>query len=174
MALSREYITRTILAHRDRLYAYIWSLVGDPHLAEDVLQDLTVLAIEKAESVSEPGALMPWLRTAARLKSLEALRAKRRRPPVIDSLVLDQLEQAWHKLDHLEMAELVDTLQECVEQLGPKSKEIVGMRYNKGMKSSEIARRLDRKVTTVYQALTRTHRALADCLKQKMRLGPDH
>lgn len=172
MPLDQQTVIRAVVAERDRLYAYIWSMLGDAHLAEDVLQDVTVVAIEKATELADERVLVSWLRTTARYKSFEALRAKKRRPPVMDAMVLDQLESAWEALDLLEVSELADNLERCLGRLTPRSRQIVAMRYGNSMKSGEIAEALGRKVSSVYQVLTRAHRVLADCIRHAMRTEP--
>lgn len=57
MPLDRKTVIRVLMTERDRLYAYIWSLIGDVHLAEDVLQEVSLLAADKADEVSNEQAL---------------------------------------------------------------------------------------------------------------------
>jgi len=45
---------------------------------------------------------------------------------------------------------------------------LLALRYVKGLHSNEIAARLDMKVETVYRALTRAHRNLADCVQGQL------
>ncbi len=60
MPLDRKTVIRVLMTERDRLYAYIWSLIGDVHLAEDVLQEVSLLAADKADEVSNEQALAPY------------------------------------------------------------------------------------------------------------------
>ncbi|MEO0963494.1 MAG: sigma-70 family RNA polymerase sigma factor [Planctomycetota bacterium] len=164
-------VIRAILNDRDRLFAYIWSILGNVHQAEDVLQEVTIVAIEKCNEIENESAVRAWLRTVARLKSMEAIRASRRQPAAMDAAVLDQIGRAWQRLDGQKTSDLVDALQACVNELSPKARKIVKLRYVDAMKSGEIAELLERKVATVYQALTRAHRALAECVRRRTGLA---
>lgn len=166
--VDQQTIVRVLMTERDRLFAYIWSILGDVHLSEDVLQELTVVAMEKASNVSNELALVAWLRKAARLKAMEAIRGQKRQPAALDEAVLDQLEQHWSQFDQAKSTEMVEALRRCVHELSPNAKKLIKMRYVDAMKSGEIAELLSRNVTAVYQALTRTHRFLARCIEHKL------
>ena len=47
MALSETIIVRVLLAERAKLLAYIWVIVRDAHLVEDVFQEVAALAVQK-------------------------------------------------------------------------------------------------------------------------------
>jgi DNA-directed RNA polymerase specialized sigma24 family protein len=49
MALDSPAIVRLLMAERSRLFSYTWAIVGDVHLAEDVFQEVSLLAIEKGK-----------------------------------------------------------------------------------------------------------------------------
>ena len=169
MALSSETIVRVLMSHRNRLSAYIWSIVGDAHLAEDVFQEVSMLAVQKGCDVADSERLVVWLRRTARLKSLEA-RRKQRRSPLLDEVLLADYDAQWERYDPLEEAELIEALYACVEELTENNRRIVTLRYGQGLKSSEVATVLRRKVTAVYRAIGRIHRALADCMDGKLGL----
>ncbi len=87
MSIAAQDVVRILMRERDRLFAYIWAAVGDAHLAEDVFQEVSMLAAEKGIDVANEHALVIWIRRAARLKSLEAVRARTRRPTPLDDSV---------------------------------------------------------------------------------------
>jgi len=166
LPVERHIVIRTLMAQRDRLFAYIWSIVGDAHLAEDVIQDVSVVAAESGEQVADAAALPAWLRSVARNKAYEAIRADRRKPAALDDRVLDQLEAHWADRDDDEF-DTLDALHHCLKQLTTHNRRIVTMRYVDGMKSGEIAATLHRPASTIYRALTRIHAALADCIRAR-------
>ena len=167
MALSSETVVRVLMSHRNRLSAYIWSIVGDAHLAEDVFQEVSMLAIRKGCEVADSDRLVVWLRRTARLKSLEACR-KQRRSPLIDDSLLAEYDADWQRYDPLEEAELLEALHACLAGLTENNRRIVALRYGQGLKSSEVANSLQRTVAAVYRAIGRIHRAVADCMDRKL------
>ena len=168
MSMDSKTIVRVLMQQRDRLFAYIWSIVGDAHLAEDVLQEVSLLAMENGGEVADEVRLAAWLRHAARNKALEAVRRRSRQPTPLDEAILEAMEPDWQQYDALEESELVDLLRTCVKQLTANNQRIVTLRYVDGLKSNEIARRLHRNVSAVYQAITRIHRALSECMSRRL------
>ena len=63
--LSQEAVLRALLANRTTLLGYIWSMVRDRHVVEDIFQEVSVLALEKREEFGDERALPTWLRRTA-------------------------------------------------------------------------------------------------------------
>lgn len=89
---------------------YIWAIVLDLHIAEDIFQDVTVLVIERAGKITCEGHLMQWARKAARFKALEVSRSKPYRMVCLDHKVLDALEADWRRVDERETTDEADFL----------------------------------------------------------------
>ena len=109
-----------------------------------------------------------WLRRAARYKALEALREKSRAPSPFSDEVLDKLERHWEPYDEFAESTVAEMLRVCFRDLTDKQRRLLALRYATGLSSSQIAERLDMKVETVYRAITRAHRSLADCVQDKV------
>lgn len=174
MPTDVKAIVQVLMQQRERLCAHIWTIVRDAQLVEDVLQELSVLAIEKGGDFPDDVHLIAWLRRAARLKALEALRARGRLPVYMDDALLDELERQWEQRALLSDAELIKALHDCVGTLTAGNQQILSLRYRKGKKAAEIATLLGRKVEAVYRALTRIHVALRDCVDRKRREAGAH
>lgn len=168
MPVDQKNVVRVLMVQRDRLFAYIWSIVGDVHLAEDVIQEVSLVAAEKGGEVANERALVVWLRTTARHKCLEAIRADRRAPLSLASQTLDLLDAQWARQDEVDTATMLAALDDCLRQLTPRTQRLVRMRYVENLGASHIAGVLHRKTAAVYQALTRAHRALGDCMRQQL------
>jgi RNA polymerase sigma-70 factor (ECF subfamily) len=164
-------IVRALIRDRARLLGYIWAIVRDPHLADDVFQDVTVLAIERAAEINDHTHLTRWARKAARFKALEALRERLPRAVPLDEDVMDLLEAEWAGGDPLAAAEEVDRLRACIDRLSPHARTILGLRYTQGLSGARVAEALNLKVQSVYVALARIHRALGDCLRHRRPAG---
>jgi RNA polymerase sigma-70 factor, ECF subfamily len=128
------------------------------------------LAMQKGREVSDEARLKVWFRRTARLKALEALRQKRRATTPFSDDTLEQLEVEWLPYD--QRVELSDSaiarmLQACMDGLTDNQRRLLGLRYASGLQSGEIAKRLKMNVKTVYQAITRAHRSLVDCIQRK-------
>ena len=95
MALDRDTAVRLLISGRAGLLGYIYSIVRDWATADDVFQEVSILTLKKCESIGDVGQFGGWVRAAARLESLSALRKRGRGPRPLGDAVLDLLDAAW-------------------------------------------------------------------------------
>lgn len=168
MGIEGKKLVRVLISHRVAVMAYIRSIVQDDQLAEDVFQDVCVLAYQKQGQIRDEEHLMGWLRVTARYESLKALRAQASSPLQFDSSLLDLLDGHWARSGEIPCPERLRALRHCLEKLSANSRQLVKLRYVDGITGEDLARVLNRKLNTVYVALSRTHRALAECVQRQM------
>jgi RNA polymerase sigma-70 factor (ECF subfamily) len=171
MAISNEVLVRVLLRDREKLFAYCWSILRDDDLAEEIFQEVSTLAVQKRGTIQNEQHLAGWLRLAARRKALEAIRARKRMPELLDEEVLGLLESEWGAWDAKPSAAWLEALRHCLGKLNGRARELIELRYQQGLKSRQIADRLGRNVQSVYVALTRIHLKLADCVKLRSGAG---
>jgi RNA polymerase sigma-70 factor (ECF subfamily) len=150
------------------MMAYIVSIVCDDHLAEDIFQEVCALAYQKREKINDETHLMGWLRITARQESLKALRRQSTHQLAFDSSLLDLMEGHWEKYDHPEIPEKIRALRRCLNKLTPNARNIINLRYVEGISGAKLAETLNRKLNTVYVALARIHRNLAECIHRQL------
>ena len=167
MSVDQQTIVRVLIRDRAKLLAYIGAIVRDYHVAEDVLQEVSALAVEKQSQILDEQTLLPWLRVAARYKSLKALEKRGRRPALMDGQLLDLMEGQWQQADRLSTQEVHESLQRCLGKLSPHARRLIELRYGAGLKGQALGEALSQKVDTLYKALTRIHAALARCMQLK-------
>ena len=171
MPVDPATITTTLLRDRAKLLAYIGSIVRDHHLAEDVLQEVTMLAIEKADEIEDADRLIPWLRVTARYRALKAVEKRGRHATLMDSQLLDMMEPHWQEADRLSSQETSKALHDCVAKLAPQAQKLIELRYGVGMGVRSIAEQLGRKTDTLYKNFARIHAALARCVRLCLKEG---
>jgi RNA polymerase sigma-70 factor (ECF subfamily) len=89
-----------VLTYQDSVYRWVYRLVGDPSLAEDLSQMVFITAFQKLSSFRY-GSFRSWLFRIAQNESYDELRRRKRRISI-------SLEQTlWDDQDR----ELIDTLQ---------------------------------------------------------------
>ena len=167
MALDHDSCVRLLIRERVKLIGYVRAILGDAHAAEDVLQQVSVLVLKKSHEIQDADHFLAWMRRAARLEALNAARKSKRQPLTLEGHVAELLDPQWQRYDTVEASDLVETLRACVGKLTPNARQLVILRYHEGLTSSQIAERLTRKTTTVYQALCRAHQALAQCMRRQ-------
>lgn len=82
-----------VIEHQDCLYGWVFSLVNDPALAEDITQATFLTAFEKMHTF-RGGSFQAWLFTIARNRSIDELRRIRRRPEVrLDAPIYEDADE---------------------------------------------------------------------------------
>jgi RNA polymerase sigma-70 factor (ECF subfamily) len=169
--MEANRIVRALIRDRAKLLGYIWAIVRDHHLAEDVFQDLTVLAMERAGEIQDDEHLLLWSRRAARYKALEVLRSKSYQATTLDDDVLELLQTDWARGDAFASSDEVDHLRACLERLTPHARRLVHLRYTEGLTGIQTAEVVQVKVHSVYVALARIHKALEECIRQRRHIA---
>jgi RNA polymerase sigma-70 factor, ECF subfamily len=164
MALDRDTIVRLLLSGRASLLGYIHSIVRDWDLADDVLQEVSILALKKCDLIEDETHFGGWVRQTARFESLNLLRKQGRGPQLLGETVLDLLDTAWDAAEKAMPSDSLDALRACVEKLTADSRHILQLRYADGIKGVELAHVLDQSPNTVYVRLSRIHRKLGKCI----------
>ena len=165
--------------HAGGVHAVALRLTSDRQLAEEVVQE-TFLALWNRAELFDPSiaSLATWLRTIARNRTVDRLRAAGRRPPIVplpghgDGAGADQefdrvgadavvLGGAARDQEPEAAAEAADTRAAIVAALARMPQDertVIVLAYREGLTQREIAERLDWPLGTVK---TRTRRALA-------------
>ena len=56
--MDSNAVIRGLIRERAKLLAYVWAIVRNHHMAEDIFQDVTVLAMERAGEIKDEGHLL--------------------------------------------------------------------------------------------------------------------
>jgi len=168
--LSQDDAVRLLARHHSRLLAYVTVVVHDRHLAEDVLQETSVIIINRAAEKTTAKLFPAWVRSVARNVAYEMLRSRRGRVMTsVEPAVLDSMESAWKNLDEGDqLLARKMALRACMEKLSKNSKTLLKMKYEQSMSGTDIADQLGRSVDGVYVTVSRIHKALADCVKTQL------
>ena len=170
--LPPDQITAALLRERLALTAYIATVTRDFHLAEDIYQDVCVKAVGKGGDFESPAHLLNWARVAGRHRAIDVLRTRDGKVIGLSEEVLAALEPVWPEGEAAQNSTGIEALRQCLDRLTPNNKEIVRLRYFEGRPGQQVADALGRKLETVYQALARIHKTLAECVRQ--RLATEH
>jgi RNA polymerase sigma-70 factor (ECF subfamily) len=141
--------------------------VRDDHLAEDVFQDVAVLAVRKRDEIRDGRHFLAWMRLTSRHRALKVLR-QRRHQLLLDEALLDRLDEQWAEHDLASGGDLEEALRRCLERLSPHARHLVQLRYAEGVSGQQLAEVVDRSLNTVYVTLSRIHRSLGDCIRQRL------
>jgi RNA polymerase sigma-70 factor, ECF subfamily len=163
-----KFLTRFLRAEAD-IKAFIGSLVLDPHLRDDVFQEVALALWQQMEAYDPSRSFGAWARGIAANKILQA-REKNARFPLVFSpetirAVLDAFDQT-----EATASRKAEALRDCLKQLPGKSRQLLDLRYEQELKNDEIARRSKSTLDAIYQALSRIRQKLEECIRRKLAL----
>ncbi|HEY4189655.1 MAG TPA: sigma-70 family RNA polymerase sigma factor [Candidatus Limnocylindrales bacterium] len=165
--------------HVGGVHAVALRLTSDRQVAEEVVQE-TFLALWNRAELFDPAvaSLATWLRTIARNRTVDRLRAAGRRPPLVSLGGRDDADDAASAFDRLgpdatvlggampdrgpeaavEASELRTAVAAALAEMPEPERVVILLAYREGLTQAEIAERLEWPLGTVK---TRTRRALA-------------
>ncbi len=177
--------------HAAAVFATALRLLGDRQAAEDVVQETFLALWNRAETYDRRlGSLSSWLRTIARHRAVDRLRAEGRRPRVVslapaqdgregDLEALERLislgvdAQTQRDLDpaaSYDDAELRAMLARALASMPPEERVVIALAYHDELTQTEIAARLGWPLGTVK---TRTRRGLRHLREMLREVAPD-
>jgi RNA polymerase sigma-70 factor, ECF subfamily len=147
-----------------RLYGYILTLLGDPNAANDVLQETNVVLWKESRQF-EPGTnFKAWSFRIAHFQCM-AYRQKQLRDKVMfNDEVVAVMASESKELDDL-YEERALALERCLEQIQPRSREALRLRYAEELAVNELARKMNRTPNAISQLLFRARQWLIECVK---------
>ena len=165
---NTKRVTEHLLKERRSLTAYVYAITRNYHLAEDVYQEICVKAIGHTQGFDSRAHLLKWFKVCARNRAIDIIRTREGRYVGLSEQAYEMLEQQWDAEPATTNEEHLVALTKCLEQLTPRSQEIVRLRYFEGKAGKEIAEFMGRKIESAYQAIARIHKSLGDCVRQRL------
>src|SRR5215510_4591025 len=82
---QRHEVLRLLLEHRDSLFGYIYAIVRDFHVAEDLFQESSVAVCQSATDFQLGTSFGAWAREIARRRVLAYFRTSRRASAILSA-----------------------------------------------------------------------------------------
>lgn len=168
MGMEREQLIREFQRDRHFLLGYLRSLVGDPGLAEDLFQEVSVVVLQKADQFEAGRDLQAWCRGIARNLALRHRHESTRLKYFADDRILELVDAAFAENAGREIWDPRRThLRKCIDSLAAPSRELVHLRYETGLSLRGVASRMSRTEAAVQVALSRVRKWLSDCIARR-------
>ena len=166
----QEAIVQLIAGHQTRLRAFIRCLMVDGNDVDDVLQETNRVLWQKAGQFQLGTNFWAWSAQVARFEVLSQLKRRQRDTQVVDSDLVADL--ATIAEEHLQTAdERRTSLEKCLQQQPPASRQLVEMRYTFNSSIDSISKQLGRPGGSIRQTLYRIRLALMQCVERRMTSG---
>lgn len=154
---------------QNRIYAYIFSMLGDHTRASDVLQETNLVLWKRAKDWSYGAPFLPWAFVIARFQVLASLRDRSRDCCLLDSELIETLSQDI-AAESSRLEETRDALRECLTRLTEQNRNLIKLRYEHGKSIISISEALQRSAESVKVTLLRIRRRLHACVTKQIAL----
>ncbi len=169
---NEEAFKTLLLRHKSRVYTAIYLIVKDRYVAEDLLQETFIKAVNtiKGGRYNEEGKFLPWISRIAHNMAIDHFRKEKRHPEITledGSSVFNSLQFSGNTMELQEIGrENKKWLRQCVKELPTEQKQVLIMRHFLDMSFQEIA---DRTEVSINTALGRMRYALINLRKMMMK-----
>jgi RNA polymerase sigma-70 factor (ECF subfamily) len=158
---DRAAFEELVELYQPRLHYFLASMAGDPHVADDLAQEVWFEVFRGVARLAAPGAFPAWLYQIARRRALRELRKKRQ--PLSS---LEGMDLASDGEDDDFSAEDAQCVQAALGRLAPEHREVLLLRFFEGMSYEDIACVTARQLGTVRSRLHYAKRALRRVLER--------
>lgn len=151
--LVREYLNGKekafevlMLRHKDRVYSYIYYMVKDRQLAEDIFQDAFVKVINtlKLGKYNDEGKFLPWIMRISHNLIIDTFRKNAKMPTIEprdeDHDIFSNLQVFDLNVEDLLVNDqILKDVRKLIDYLPEEQKEVVLMRHYSDMSFKEIS-----------------------------------
>lgn len=170
-AVSRKEFKALTYPHMKLLYNVALKYCGNVFDAEDIVQETYLMAFNKFYQLKEKSKCKPWLLRILRNNFLKSYQKKKARQKLAETDYIEFLKDgisADTAENILEKSSNQQIVQNAIDQLPKKYKEILLLYYMDDMFYKDIAQTLDIPIGTVMSRLSRAREGLKVILLKKM------
>ena len=157
---QRRALKRLIVNNRERLYRMAYSWTNDPHLADDLVQQTMLKALNNQKQLREFAAAEGWLFRILANCLTDYRRAKREFLSGEELVIVDETTPE-HRFNE---AQLVQKVRNAVQKLPINHRQVITLVDLEEFSYASVAQILDIPVGTVMSRLCRGRRALREHL----------
>ncbi len=154
--------------YKSKVYTTIYLVVKDQYVAEDLMQDTFIKAVEviREGRYNDEGKFLPWVLRIAHNLAIDNFRREKRYPNVVfedGSNVFNTLDFAEDSIESIHIRrESHEHLRDIIKRLPDQQREVLIMRHYEDMSFQEIA---DATGVSINTALGRMRYALINLRK---------
>jgi RNA polymerase sigma-70 factor, ECF subfamily len=146
------------------LLAYILSVGIQPHDADDVFQNASIVLYKKFADYRSGTNFRAWAFAIVRHEVLKCRRSYSRWTMRLSDEAIDDLAALAEDEQRVPPVRLKN-LTVCLERLGDQARRLMMMRYWDGKSVEDMATALGRPVTSLYTSLSRIRKSLQNCVQ---------
>lgn len=168
---SSQHVSLEFLAGRHVLMTFIAGLVRDPNVAEDIFQEVWIRLTGAISRGTEVREVAKWCRGVAKNLILHHWRQERAMKGIIDGEIIELVGMACAEQDAASEEWRLRglALEECLRKLPEKSRELLRLKYERGLSFLELAQRFQKSAASLMMTVSRLRRTLLECIRNLTR-----
>lgn len=158
-----------VLRHELSVRAYLAARLDDVHEAEDLAQEVFVIAYRRLPDFDPSKPMGAWLRGIAHNVLRNSLRRRQGQPGSLEGFLEQAIESGaarWE--ERAEGSSIVAALEQCLGALAPHARELIKKRYAQGESVAALSRLMGVKHSALTMMLHRVRSGLRDCMEQRL------
>ena len=163
-----EQFQRWWTAALPSLSIFVHSLVPDAAQAEDVLQDVAVVALRRFADFDRNRSFRGWVFGIAKLTVLSKRREYARSKMLTHTEVVEALAETAERYAD-DLVEERAALRHCLEEVDGRARDALELRYADGLAFDGIAERLSTSGVAARKMLSRLRERLRECISARLR-----
>ena len=164
-------VEKLVDKYQTRLRAFLFSRTHVREDAEDLAQEVFLVAFRNFEQYDPSRPEWPWLVGIARNKLREYWRQKAREPatdPLDEFIISEESARSQRESSTAAESERYRLMEDCLDRLGPEARTLMKRIYDEGLKTGEVADELKRKGGAIRMSLHRIRIWLERCVERAM------
>ncbi|MDB4491464.1 sigma-70 family RNA polymerase sigma factor [bacterium] len=160
-----EEFARLVTGAQQRLYAYIYSLLGNSAASWDVLQETNMVMWNKRDQFELGTNFRAWAHSIGRFQVMAFLRDRKREPLCLLTPEILEMLQEESKPEFENYEARLNALATCLQRLKPTPARMIRLHYEEKRSLIQVGERLQMTVNAVKQSLFRARRNLQQCIE---------
>ncbi|MFN4261618.1 MAG: sigma-70 family RNA polymerase sigma factor [Gemmataceae bacterium] len=156
-----------LLRHQSELKTFVSALVRDSHACDDLLQEIALILWREFEQYDRARSFGAWARGIAAKKLLQHWEKLGRIPVPFSPAAIQGVVDAFDRREP-QAGPQMEALRDCLEQLTPRSRRLVDLRYQETLALPKIAERTGSTLEAIHKALVRIRQQLRECVQRRL------
>ena len=164
---KREEFTHHWLEVEPSVSAYVFASISGFHDAEDFVQRIAQELARRFDEYESSRPFVGWALWIAKSRVIDFYRAQDRRRVIFSDELLGQLAHTIAKQAD-GRSNRREALEACLEELPPKSRRLLDLRYVEELSAAEMAQETGTTSGSVRVLLSRVRTVLAGCIERRI------
>jgi RNA polymerase sigma-70 factor (ECF subfamily) len=158
---------KLLTAYEVRLRAFALSIIPHWADAEEVLQEAHLVMWRKFGQFEAGTNFFAWGCRIIHLTAKDFRKRQSRSKVFFGDEFMELVKEQTVQME-ARLAEREQLLNECVGKLKERQRRMLHLRYHEGLSPDEVATTMGSTVKAIYQALSRVHKLLFDCVHRRL------